>query len=134
LAEVVVIQAEVEFLPLYRGQPLFSEVELFLRGQGFRLHRFFPMVSRAISPVLVNANPYAGLSQLVWADAVFVRDIAAPGRFTERQLLAGAALLHDCYASHDLVFHLLAEHDRREGGRLAATYLAGLQATLAEAA
>ncbi|MBX9702046.1 MAG: FkbM family methyltransferase, partial [Acetobacteraceae bacterium] len=91
LAEAVVVQAEVEFLPLYRGQPLFSEVEIFLRGQGFRLHRFLPLVSRALRPVLVNNDPYAGLSQLVWTDAVFLRDPARPDLFTDRQLLAGAA-------------------------------------------
>lgn len=127
LAEAVVVQAEVEFLSLYRGQPLFSEVELFLRGQGYRLHRFFPAVSRAFSPVLVDGNPYAGLSQLVWADAVFVRDLAQPERFTNRQLMAAAAILHDCYGSFDAAYRLLAEHDRRTGGALAAGYLAGLQ-------
>lgn len=134
LAEACVIQAEVEFLPLYRDQPLFSEVELFLRGHGFRLHRFFPAVSRAIRPVLVNNDPYAGLSQLVWADAIFVRDLARLDGHTDRQLLAGAALLHNCYGSHDVAFHLLAEHDRRSGGRLAAAYLGGLQAPLPAAA
>jgi FkbM family methyltransferase len=124
LAEAVVVQAEVEFLPLYRGQPLFSEVELFLRRHGFRLHRFFPEVSRAFRPVLVNGDPYAGLSQLVWADAVFVRDPARLDRLTARQLLAAAAILDRCYRSADLVFRLLAEHDSRTGGARAAEYLA----------
>ncbi|MDO9710123.1 FkbM family methyltransferase [Paracraurococcus lichenis] len=127
LAEAVVVQAEVEFLPLYRDQPLFSELELYLRGRGYRLHRFFPEVSRSFSPVLVDNNPYAGLSQLVWADAVFVRDLTRLDRFSDRQLLVAAAILHDCYGSFDAAYRLLAEHDRRRGGALAAAYLAGLQ-------
>jgi FkbM family methyltransferase len=131
LADAVVIQAEVEFLPLYRGQPLFSEVELFLRGHGFRLHRFFPAVSRAFQPVMVNNDPYAGLSQLVWADAVFVRDPARLDLLGERQLRAAAAILDGCYRSVDLVFRLLAEHDRRTGGTRAAAYLASLQPSAA---
>jgi FkbM family methyltransferase len=134
LAEAAIIQAEVEFLPLYRDQPLFSELELFLRSQGFRLHRFLPMVSRVYRPMLIDNNPYAGMSQLVWADAVFMRDPAAPDSHGDRQLLAGAAVLHDCYGSCDAAFHLLAAHDRRHGGGLAARYLAGLQAPLPRAA
>lgn len=134
LAEAAVLQVEVEFLPLYRGQPLFSEVELFLRGQGFRLHRFWPLVSRALRPVLVNGDPYAGLSQLVWADAIFIRDPARPDLHTDRQLLAGAAILHGCYGSSDAAFRLLAEHDRRHAGAFAARYLGGLQAAMPNAA
>ncbi len=127
LRDAVVIQAEVEFLPLYRGQPLFAEVEVFLRDHGFRFHRFFPAVSRAIRPVLVGGDPYAGLSQLVWADAIFVRDLTRTEALSARQLLAAAAILHGCYGSYDLVFHLLAAHDARCGGALAPRYLAGLQ-------
>ncbi|TAN55678.1 MAG: FkbM family methyltransferase, partial [Magnetospirillum sp.] len=75
LSDTLVIQTEVEFMPMYVGQPLFSEVESFLRGRGFMLHRFFPLVSRVVRPLLVNNDIRAGLSQLLWADAVFVRDI-----------------------------------------------------------
>lgn len=128
LRDAVVIQAEVEFLPLYRGQPLFSEVEIFLRGRGFVLHRFFPTVSRAVQPMVVNGDPYAGLGQLVWADAVFIRDLARTGALADRQSLAMAAILHDCYSAYDIAFRLLAEHDRRAGTARAQAYLAGLQA------
>ncbi len=127
LATALVVQAEVEFMPLYQGQPLFSEVELFLRGHGFMFHRFFPEVSRAISPMLVNQDPYAGFSQLVWADGIFVRDITRLHLLDDRQLLATAAILHDCYGSIDVAFRLLTEHDRRCGGGLGETYLAGMQ-------
>ncbi|MBR0652493.1 FkbM family methyltransferase [Roseomonas terrae] len=134
LRDAVVIQAEVEFLPLYRGQPLFSEMEIFLRARGFVLHRFFPTVSRVVQPMMVNGDPYAGLGQLVWADAVFIRDLTRIGALSERQLLAMAAILHDAYAAYDIVFRLLEEHDRRTGGSRADAYLAGLQAAPAQAA
>jgi len=127
LADLLVIQTEVEFLPLYQGQPLFSDVEQFLRARGFVLHRFFPAVSRVIAPMLINNDIYAGLSQIVWADAIFVRDFTRPELLSPRQLLASGAILHDCYASFDLVLHLLTELDRRSGSALAADYLAGLQ-------
>lgn len=134
LRDAVAIQAEVEFLPLYKGQPLFAEVEAFLRAGGFMLHRFFPTVSRAVAPMMVNNDPYAGLGQLVWADAVFIRDLTRPGALSGRQLLALAAILHDAYGAYDIAFRLLAEQDRRDGGARAGGYLAALQAPLRQAA
>jgi FkbM family methyltransferase len=134
LRDALVIQAEVEFLPLYKGQPLFSEMELFLRGHGFVLHRFFPEVTRAVQPMMVNNDPYAGLGQLVWADAVFMRDLTRLDLLTDSQLLAMAAILHDAYGAYDIAFRLVAEHDRRSGAAHADAYLSGLQAPLPQAA
>lgn len=134
LRDALVIQAEVEFLPLYKGQPLFSEMEIFLRGHGFILHRFFPEVSRAVQPVMVNNDPYAGLGQLVWADAVFIRDLTRLDALSDRQLLVMAAILHDAYGAFDIAFRLLAEHDRRCGAERAGTYLSALQTPLPRAA
>ncbi|HYE52393.1 MAG TPA: FkbM family methyltransferase [Azospirillaceae bacterium] len=127
LRDAVIVQAEVEFLPLYVDQPLFSDVELFLREQGFVFHRFFPQVSRTFQPVIVNNNVYSGLGQLVWADAVFVKDFTRLDRLSDRQLLALSSILHDCYRSLDLVYLLLRELDRRQGRTAADAYLAAVQ-------
>ncbi|MFZ1992053.1 MAG: FkbM family methyltransferase [Alphaproteobacteria bacterium] len=126
LADALVIQSEVEFLPLYQGQPLFSDVDQFLRRHGFVLHRFFPEVSRVIQPLVVDNNIYAGLSQIVWADAIFVKDFTRLDLLNDRQLLNMAAILHECYRSFDLALHVLMELDRRTQRQLAATYLARL--------
>lgn len=134
LADALVIQTEVEFLPLYVDQPLFGDVDVFLRGQGYAFHRFFPTVSRTIVPMLVQQDIYAGLSQTVWADAVYVRDFTRLSRLSPRQLLAMAAILHDCYQSYDLVLHILLEYDRRTSEKMAPTYMAGLTAAAAPAA
>ena len=113
LANCLVIQTEVEFLPMYEGQPLFSEVELFLRRHGFFVHRFAPLVSRVLQPMKVNENIYAGLSQVFWTDAVFVRDFTRLQALDPEQLLKLALILHDVYASHDIVLRALMEYDRR---------------------
>jgi hypothetical protein len=134
LADALVIQTEVEFLPLYVDQPLFGDVDVFLRSQGYVFHRFFPTVSRTIQPMLVQNNIYAGLSQTVWADAIFVRDFTKLSRLSPRQLLAMAAILHDCYQSYDLVLHVLLEHDRRTGEAVAPAYMTNLTAPAAAAA
>jgi FkbM family methyltransferase len=124
LADCLVIHTEVEFLPLYVGQPLFSEVEQFLRGRGYVLHRFWPAPrTRTLHPMMVENNVYRGLSQVMDADAVFVRDFTRLDSLDSAQLLRLAVVLHDVYRSLDLVLQLLMEHDRREGGTLAARYM-----------
>ncbi|WP_439549206.1 FkbM family methyltransferase [Falsiroseomonas sp.] len=126
LRDALVVQAEVEFLPLYKDQPLFGDVDAFLRGQGFAFHRFFPLNSRVMSPMVVGGSPYAGLSQMVWADAIFIRDLTRLDALPDRALLAMATILHDCYASADAALRLLMEHDRRQQGGLAGRYLGAL--------
>lgn len=127
LADALVIQVEVEFLPMYIGQPLFGDLHIFMREHGFVFHRFFPEVSRTIRPLLMDNNIYAGLSQLLWADAIFVRDFTDMTPLSDRQLQAMAAIMHECYQSVDLVLHLLTELDRRTGESTASRYLTGLQ-------
>lgn len=71
LDSVSAIQIEVEFSHLYIDQPLFADVDTFLRKQGFTLfdistaHRV-----RANSPI--RSKVRAG--QLLWGDAFYLRD------------------------------------------------------------
>ena len=39
LSSTLVLKTEVAFVPMRRGQPLATDVDLFLRGHGFQLHR-----------------------------------------------------------------------------------------------
>lgn len=127
LKDALVIQSEVEFLQMYVDQPLFSDVELFLRKNNFIFHKFFPISSRTIRPMLVNNDIYAPFSQQLWADGIFVRDFTKPDKLTARQLLAMAMILHDCYQSYDLVLYLLQEYDKKAGKSVAPTYLPRLK-------
>jgi len=113
LQNALFIQTEVEFMPFYVDQPLFSDVDQFLRQHGFVLHRFDRLISRVIKPLILNNDIYAGLSQLFWTDALYVRDFTRLELLTPDQLLRLAVILHDCYNSFDLVLHLLAEYDKR---------------------
>ncbi len=123
LRAALVIHTEVEFLEMYHGQPLFADVDRFLRAQGYVLHQFAPLVTRDFRPVLLGSDPYAGHSQAMWADAIFVRDFTKLDRLSAEQLLRMAVILHDCYRSFDLVLLLLREHDRRTRQGLGARYL-----------
>ena len=124
LANALLIHTEVEFLPMYVGQPLFSDVDQYLRGRGFVLHRFHPLVTRPIMPMLADNDPYKGISQVFWADAVYVRDFTDLASLSDDQVLRLAIILHDCYRSYDLVLHLLIELDRRTGTRYEEKYFA----------
>lgn len=134
LREACVIHVEVEFLRLYREQPLFSDVDMFLRRHGFTLHKFAHTVSRMIAPLQFSGNPYQGLSQIVWADAVFIREFERLEEMEDRKLLATAAILHDCYRSYDVCMHYLARLDARSGSRQADAYLAALKGAASAAA
>jgi len=122
LKHSVVIHTEVEFLSMYKDQPLFSDVERFLRAQGYMLHKFEPLVTRDMSPVLLSSDPYTGHSQVFWADAIFVRDFTRLDLLSAEQLLRMAVILYDCYRSFDLVLVLLREYDRRTQASYGATF------------
>lgn len=122
LASALVLEVEVEFVPLYKGQPLFADVQAFLKQQGFQLHKFLDLSGRCFRPLGRADNPHRAMSQLLWADAVFVRDFASLQDLTTEQLLKTAVLLHDLYYSYDLVHLFLSEYDRRSQTTLADRY------------
>ena len=127
LRHALVVQTEVEFLPLYVDQPLFGDVDRFMRECGFMFHRFHPVVSRVVRPLLIDNNIFAGMSQLVWADALFIRDITRLELLSDDDLIGMATIMHDCYGSIDISLHLLTEYDLRRKTACGAAYLEGLR-------
>ena len=124
LKDCLVIQTEVEFLPMYEEQPLFSEVELFLRNLGFIFHRFAPLVSRTIQPMIVENDIYKCLSQTVWADAIFIKDFRKFDQLSLTKLKKMALILHEVYGSMDVVLRALMAHDKKAKTNLAENYIA----------
>ena len=122
LQTALFVHTEVEFMPLYIDQPLFSDVDQFLRKQGFVLHRYEQLFSRVLKPLLVNNDVYAGLSQLIWTDALYVRDFTRLELFATDELLRLALILNDCYSSYDLVLLLLSEYDKRTNSQYGEIY------------
>jgi FkbM family methyltransferase len=68
----VAVVSEVSFCELYRGQRLFSEVELLLRELGFSFYGFSTLHHR--SQRMLDKRRAAGRERLMYADAVFLRD------------------------------------------------------------
>lgn len=82
------IEVEVEFNPIYEGQPVFSDIDKYLRSEGFALWKLSNIVhySKRASPGsaigkdvicfddyhLINTEVYAG--QVYWANAHYVKN------------------------------------------------------------
>jgi FkbM family methyltransferase len=105
---VLGIMVEVEFNPLYKGQPLFSDVDLFLKKQGFDLFGLQPIyVQRKISPVHSSAHP----GQLLWGNAFYFRDLISKGTETEfnsPEKILKLACIADTMLFPDYALELLA--------------------------
>jgi hypothetical protein len=102
-----VIQLEVEFVPMYKDQPLFGDLDRELRNRGFIFHCFLSQSGRMFQPFAHPGNVSAHLRQTLWAEALYVRDFM---RLREREpgsLLRMAAILHEVYSSYDLLLAAL---------------------------
>jgi FkbM family methyltransferase len=122
LAHVLVLEAEVEFIPLYKNQPLFGHIQSFLQEHHFLLHKFVDIIGRSLRP-MVAGNPYGTISQVLWADAIFVRDYSNDSLYSDAQLLKAAVILYDTYDSYDLSYYLLRKYDQRRGTAFAKAFL-----------
>jgi FkbM family methyltransferase len=131
LNDALVIWTEVEFVELYEGQPLFAEVEQFLRAQGFMFHCFTGIVPRSFKPLILKDNPYAGIKQAIWSDAVFVRDFQKLDQLSSQQLRKLAAILDTVVQSPDFCLLVLKELDKRESSQLADNYSKSLPSQFA---
>lgn len=115
LARALVVDVEVEFVPLYKGQPLFADVDAEMRRLGFMFHTFAGgnVMGRALWPLEHPGGRHYRFNQLMWADAVYVRDPRSYAGLPLDDLLKIAIITHDAYLSPDLAAYALEAHDLR---------------------
>lgn len=123
LEEILVVYTEVEFIPLYKDQALFGDIDALLRSQGFLFHKLTECIGRAFQPVVVDGDINKGCSQLLWANAVYVRSFLDFGRLSPESLLKLAIILHEAHTSYDLCLLALRHYDGQTGTSLAPAYL-----------
>ncbi len=126
MRNVLFIVCEVEFVPLYRGQPLFGDIDACLRKRGMMLQKFLGMAGRVMKPLTRQGSPEFP-AQFMWTDAVFVRDLLDLAPLADEQLLKLAVLL-DIYDSKDAALHVLRRYDAAQGDDLGDIYLNQLTA------
>jgi FkbM family methyltransferase len=66
LQKTIGVELEVEFLPIYKGQPLFGEIQEFLDAAGFEFIDF-------ISICRWERTAHNGFGQCIFGDALFLR-------------------------------------------------------------
>lgn len=121
LKDTLAIVSEVEFVPLYIDQPLFGDVCAFLSTQGIVFHKFLGLAGRTLKPLILQ-NDLNFATQHLWSDAMYLRDISQLSRLSSQQLLKYAVISY-LYKSLDVALICILEHDKREGTRIAETYL-----------
>jgi FkbM family methyltransferase len=75
-AGVFGIEVEMEFSPLYKSQPVFSDVDTFLRGKGFTLFDIRDVPGRKIRKT-APAGMRKWRGQALWTDGLYFRDVPA---------------------------------------------------------
>jgi len=109
LRSVVAIQTEVEFVPIYKLQPLFADVDNFLRSEQFQFLRFTNTNGRSLKSG-IPALPY---TQVLWADAVYIRTSEQWTNLSDGSLAKLALILHVLYDAFDYTAELLKILDDR---------------------
>ncbi|MEP0870524.1 FkbM family methyltransferase [Trichocoleus desertorum AS-A10] len=68
---VLAIHTEVSFSPIYLNQPLFADVDFYLRDKGFTLFDLSAAYyKRSRSPIAPRTRP----GQLIWGECIYFRD------------------------------------------------------------
>ncbi|MBS0189419.1 MAG: FkbM family methyltransferase [Planctomycetes bacterium] len=123
LRSTMLVQCEIEFLEMYKGQPMYSDVDAFMRSRGFMLHFFMGFGGRAYRPVTTNGNVNLPIRHMLWSDAVYVPHVARLHEYPPERLLVLALILHEVYMSVDLAAVVLNHYDRQAKTDLWSEYL-----------
>lgn len=104
---LLVVKTEICFSPLYLNQPLFGDLDNFIRQQGFT---FFKLTvacrARARSPIVSSEHP----GQFLWGDAVYIRDPLNPNvpmHFKTPERILKVACIADLIGFPDYALELL---------------------------
>jgi len=81
---ILAVYSEVEFTDIYVNQPLFGDLDLYLRNQNFTLFDLIVSTGRAVRTTSPITSPNR-LGSLVWADAFYLRDLMRPNLNTHLQ-------------------------------------------------
>ncbi|MHC4627197.1 MAG: FkbM family methyltransferase [Planctomycetota bacterium] len=109
------LRLEVLFTKMRNGQPLFSEIEMFLRERGFALFDLSPHHrSRKALPDRLIPTFHSDYGQIMWAEALFLRDAVAElrgksnhARDWDRLDIVTLASMMDVFGMNDCSIELL---------------------------
>lgn len=109
LRDCVAIQLEVSFVPLYSGQPVFGDIDLWMRQNGYLPHMFTHVKRWSVSPIFREGEFRYPYNQLLEADIVYFRDLVNPEGLDDLQLRKLALIAHYVCRSPDIVGRIVME-------------------------
>jgi len=121
LKDTLFIVSEAEFLPLYINQPLFGDIHNFLIKKDFMFNKFLNFGGRAIKPIIINNDVNIKVTQYMWTDALFVRDLETIKKLDDQKILK-LSVFSFIYGNPDMTFFFLSEYDLRNKTNLRNDY------------
>ncbi len=107
LRDVVAIQTEVSFFPLYEDQPGFGEIDTLIRNFGLVPHSFAHIENRLVvskwSGLLTDFKP----SQMLDGDIIYLRDLSMPDKIGTVELKRMAILSEGVFGFTDVSIKIL---------------------------
>jgi FkbM family methyltransferase len=119
LSNVRCLEIEVEFNPIYLGQPLFSDIDIFMRNHGFMLWKLANLCHYSRAEISANSigedivcydttvvrHPtYRG--QLYWAEAYYISKDVLQYRPTTDPQRKRDEILFDALGMYDVIHHI----------------------------
>jgi FkbM family methyltransferase len=132
LKDCLLIHTEAVFTPTYHQQPTFADLDVFLRGQGFQFLKFHEIVWGALKPFYIDKNPRLGFSQMLFCDALFIRDLDSLQQLAIAPLAKLILVLHELYQAYDLAHFALKILEEKLGENLTQHYRTALKAAIPE--
>ncbi len=122
-SELLAIQTEVEVVEMYKGQPLFFELDAFMRGQGYILYDFLPVCQNRYKndQEFFFLKKYLGLaknrkdmsSRLLAGDAFYIKSPEEVLQAANRVECAKLLLILTIHRFYDEAFWFIEEAEVR---------------------
>ncbi len=128
LRECLLVWTEVEFAPLYRGQPLFADIDAQLRAHGLQFLCFVGLAQRPLASWAAagTGGRLPGRMQQLWADAIYVPTAERIAQLSADAALRLALIAHHMAGAHDLAHAALLRVDALRGTQAAADYASAM--------
>ncbi len=107
LADAVMVIPEVRFYRMYEDEPMWADLDIEMRKQGFVLHKFLHQKSVVLGSTRWKQFNRSAGSQLLDGDAVYIRNLEQPETLSTFQLKALALAADTVAMSFDLCAHCL---------------------------
>ena len=108
LKTATAVIVELRYYPLYVGEPMMGGVDAELRRQGFSLHKFLQIKTRAIpNSQSSRLKVFRMRDQALDGDVVYLRNLVSLPECDDAQLKHICITASAVFASHALVLHVL---------------------------